>query len=247
MFLKGLLMKKIVLMVLFAMMICAVAINASDDKPIKPVQIKIDIDERPVKSYGSAVAHKLVAVEDDFVIRCDVKDWPAVIGRDIPIAIRTLTLPDIVTTESTPNSFFQKQAKKFIQKRLAGAKHIELANITRGKTFSLVADVIVDKENLADVLIEEGLARKLRPGELHPSIKVPTLLVKETANSDTPNKQLVAQPQPALAFIASKSSKIFHTSNCRSARSISDANKVIFATREEAIKSGRRPCKSCTP
>ena len=239
-------MKKLAL-VSIAMMVLAITLHASEDKVVTPVQIKMDIDEKPVESYGSAVIAKLVAVEDDFVIRCDVKDWPAVIGRDIPIAIRTLTLPDIVTTESTPNSFFQKQAKKFIEKRLAGAKHIELRNITRGKTFSLVADVIVDKENLADVLIEEGLARKLRPGELHPSIKVPISLVKETAGSDETKQQQVTQSQPALAFIASKSSKIFHTSNCRSARSISDANKVIFATRQEAIDSGRRPCKSCTP
>lgn len=240
-------MKKFALMLTIAMMIFAVTINASDDKSTKSVQVKIEIDDKPINSYGSAVVARLIAVENDFVLRCDVKGWPAVVGRDIPVAIRTLALPDIVTTEATPNSFFQKQTKKFIEKKLKNAKLIELGNITRGKSFSLVADVIIDKQSLADILIEEGLARKLKPGQLPPSVKKPAPLPKEAVSSDQTKQPQAQQAQQTLSFIASKSSKIFHTSNCRSARTITDANKVIFATRDEAIKSGRRPCKSCTP
>jgi len=48
-------------------------------------------------------------------------------------------------------------------------------------------------------------------------------------------------------FIASKSSDVFHRSDCRWAQNISGDNLVGYKTREEAIQSGKRPCKSCKP
>jgi hypothetical protein len=48
-------------------------------------------------------------------------------------------------------------------------------------------------------------------------------------------------------YVASKNSEVFHTPNCRSAKRISPENMVIYKTREEAIKAGKRPCKVCTP
>ena len=38
------------------------------------------------------------------------------------------------------------------------AERVDLKNIERGKYFRIVADVIVDGESLADILIETGLA-----------------------------------------------------------------------------------------
>ena len=48
---------------------------------------------------------------------------------------------------------------------LKGAEKITLKNMKRGKYFRIAADVIVDGENLADVLIEAGMAIKYNGGK----------------------------------------------------------------------------------
>lgn len=51
----------------------------------------------------------------------------------------------------------------------------------------------------------------------------------------------------AYPFVASKSSGVFHRPDCRWAQNISGNNLVGYQTREEAVQSGKRPCKSCQP
>ena len=48
-------------------------------------------------------------------------------------------------------------------------------------------------------------------------------------------------------YVASKSSKVFHRPQCRWAKNISPENLIEYKSREEAIKAGKRPCKSCQP
>jgi hypothetical protein len=48
-------------------------------------------------------------------------------------------------------------------------------------------------------------------------------------------------------FVASNSSTIFHKPECRWAQNISKENLVTYKSREEAIKAGKRPCKTCNP
>ena len=43
---------------------------------------------------------------------------------------------------------------------LKDAEQITLKNMERGKYFRIAADVIVDGESLADILIEAGMAKK---------------------------------------------------------------------------------------
>jgi hypothetical protein len=52
---------------------------------------------------------------------------------------------------------------------------------------------------------------------------------------------------PAHLYTASKSSSVFHRADCRWAQNISADNLVGYTTREEALQSGKRPCKSCQP
>lgn len=49
------------------------------------------------------------------------------------------------------------------------------------------------------------------------------------------------------AYVASIHSEVFLRPSCRWVRKIKPANLIGFKTREEAIKSGRRPCKVCKP
>lgn len=55
------------------------------------------------------------------------------------------------------------------------------------------------------------------------------------------------QDASACPFIASKSGGVFHRPDCRWAQNISADNRLGYKTREEAIQSGKRPCKSCKP
>ena len=50
-----------------------------------------------------------------------------------------------------------KKAQKFVENLLKGAKRIDLKNISRGKYFRIVADVIADGVNVKQALIDKKL------------------------------------------------------------------------------------------
>ena len=63
-----------------------------------------------------------------------------------------------------------------------------------------------------------------------------------------PSTATLDQTQKAkYAYIASKSRKVFHKSDCRWAKRIKPENLVGYNSRNEAIKAGKRPCKICKP
>lgn len=49
------------------------------------------------------------------------------------------------------------------------------------------------------------------------------------------------------ALVASKDSDKYHKLDCRLAKNIKDANKVSFATKDDAEKAGYKPCAICFP
>ena len=59
---------------------------------------------------------------------------------------------------------------------------------------------------------------------------------------DTPRGSVTEGP-----VVASKSSSVFHRPDCRWAQNIAEQNRVTYKSRAEAIKAGKRPCKSCKP
>jgi len=61
---------------------------------------------------------------------------------------------------------------------------------------------------------------------------------------------LVLLSLPALAaprYVASRKQKAFHVVTCPWAQRIEKRNAVYYASREDAIRDGRRPCKECEP
>jgi len=62
---------------------------------------------------------------------------------------------------------------------------------------------------------------------------------------------LVWSPAPTqvaeYAYVASINSEVFHQPDCTWVKKISPRNLVTFKSREDAINSGRRPCKVCGP
>jgi len=50
-----------------------------------------------------------------------------------------------------------------------------------------------------------------------------------------------------LQYVASKNSQVFHKPDCRWAQNISPQNLECYQNKEEAIRAGKRPCRSCKP
>jgi len=74
--------------------------------------------------------------------------------------------------------------------------------------------------------------------------------INETASSKIPEKQDETDVNSAISehkYVASKSSSIFHKPECRWAGNISQENLVTYKSRDEAIKAGKIPCKTCNP
>ena len=199
-----------------------------------------------VRTYGHAVAGKVVAVDGIYTFRCNISGFPAVIGEDIAVRLDHIAVPAIVLEGGKPNRFFQLQAKEFVKRALASAETVRLENIKRGQSFSLIADVIVDSNSLADLLIERGLARRFA-GEIRDIPEEAALAggVTVIPGAILPVEQI--SPDAQAAYTGSKSSKVFHRATCRYAKIVSPANTVTFATKESAVSSGRRACKTCNP
>lgn len=193
------------------------------------------------KNYGQATVEKINDVQKGFVFRCDIKDWPPIVGTDITIKIANIEAPTIVAQGQRPNDFYQVQAQKFLKAALEKAstenKKIVLKNIRRGKSFNLIAEIDIDGTSLAETMIKTGLARRPIPGQAQTK-------KDKTKKTKTPTKSENTQQQ---GYIASKSSKIFHRATCSSAKRITQQNRIEFQTTQKAQQTGRRPCKRCTP
>jgi len=71
----------------------------------------------------------------------------------------------------------------------------------------------------------------------------PTITVSPTVS---PTVGPTVNP-PTSGYVASQSSTKFHLPDCYHVSRILPANLVHFATREEALASGRTPCGTCQP
>lgn len=69
------------------------------------------------------------------------------------------------------------------------------------------------------------------------SIRAPPVVKIETKTTETQKYK----------YAASKKSEVFHYIYCSYVARIKPENLILFKTREEAIASGRRPCKKCCP
>jgi phosphatidylserine/phosphatidylglycerophosphate/cardiolipin synthase-like enzyme len=74
---------------------------------------------------------------------------------------------------------------------------------------------------------------------------------KEKGYSGTVRPAEQSDPAPAAevseGFVASVNSQVFHRPDCKSASKISAKNLVRYATRDEAIQAGKKPCGECRP
>lgn len=186
-------------------------------------------------TYGSAVVSRVLKVDAACMLYCDIEAFIPLIGVNIPVQLNGIEIPG---ERATPD------VVAFLEKRLmpkgdadAIAPTIVLNNMRRGETFCIVADITVDEKDLAEMLVQEGLARRIiRLGE-------------ETAQPQSGDGSPSAQPAQEAedGFIASRTSRVFHRPTCSHARRLDTTKAITFNTRAEAEQNGRRPCKTCKP
>ena len=107
------------------------------------------------REYGNVTVYDIASVYDGDTFKVNIDDWPSIIGENTSIRIKGVDTPEL-RAQCRAEKTLAQQAKQFTLSSLEQAKTIELRNIERGKYFRLLADVYVDGENLADLLISNG-------------------------------------------------------------------------------------------
>lgn len=222
---------KNILIVVIVSLLAGLCFSASKPQPSTP------------QTYGSVFVDKVLAVEDNFILRCNIKQWPPIIGRNISVRINAVESPSAVIDKEQDEKL-KEETKKFIQTTLKNSKTMTLKNIKRGNTFCIIADVILDSNSLADLLINNNLASRTEKIDT-PLILHPARILSDT-DQDTSDQDL-DQPQSQALYLASKNSKVFHYHTCRSVKTISPENTIEFDNIDQALETGRRPCKICKP
>lgn len=95
---------------------------------------------------------------------------------------------------------------------------------------------------------------KLSPEELDKIVEE-ILKNEDNAKEEIPQNETVQEETVSsavtdtvsLSYCGNKNSKVFHTDNCGSVKSMLESNKVYFSTRDEFIQNGYTPCKRCNP
>jgi endonuclease YncB( thermonuclease family) len=100
---------------------------------------------------------EFVRCYDADTCRFNIKGYPDLIGKDIPIRVNGIDAPEI-RGKCQKEKDLAIRARDFTISFLRSGSNIELRKPQRGKYFRIVADVYVDGVNLADRLLEANLA-----------------------------------------------------------------------------------------
>ena len=116
------------------------------------------------KSFGEYEGAVYLRNYDGDTITFNLPGLHPIIGEKISIRVNGIDTPEI-KGKCEKEKYNAKQAKDMAADILKDAEQITLKNMEREKYFRIAADVIVDGENLADMLIEAGMAIRFDGGK----------------------------------------------------------------------------------
>lgn len=93
--------------------------------------------------YGN-VQCNLIKVIDGDTIKCDIPDYPPIIGKDISIRFRGINTPEIHGAEAEKGYISKAKLEAIMSK----AHTVMLHDIGRDKYFRIDADIYVDGEKI---------------------------------------------------------------------------------------------------
>jgi endonuclease YncB( thermonuclease family) len=111
------------------------------------------------QSFGNYEGAVYVRNYDGDTITFNLPKLHPIIGKKISIRVDGIDTPEI-KGKCEKEKYEAQQTRDMVADILMDAEQITLKNMKRGKYFRIVADVIVDGENLSDMLIEAGVAIK---------------------------------------------------------------------------------------
>ncbi len=116
------------------------------------------------KPFGDFEGAVYVRNYDGDTITFNLPGLHPIIGDEISIRVNGIDTPEI-RGKCEKEKYDAKQAKEMVADVLKDAEQIVLKNMERGKYFRITADVIADGKNLADVLMESGMAIRYDGGK----------------------------------------------------------------------------------
>ncbi len=172
------------------------------------------------------------------------------------VKVRSIDTPELIVRIST-RKYTQQLVAFHVQSSFAKKVYLRASPRTAAKAEVWRLDVPIgsaDANSISDAVRAESLRQvdafvadwKRANGprvsaEEKPKTDATTSAIKQLHRTVSPNQKV------EHAYIASKNSKVFHKAGCRSAGRIDPENLVGFSSRDEAVISGRRPCKLCKP
>ena len=108
-------------------------------------------------TYGKFKNVEYVKNYDGDTITVNIKNVHPLLGEKINIRVAGIDTPEL-RGKCVEEKNLANQAKAFVWRKMVSAKKIHLLNTRRGKYFRIVADVEIDKQSLADLLLAEGMA-----------------------------------------------------------------------------------------
>ena len=101
---------------------------------------------------------------DGDTITFTLPDLHPIIGKKIAVRVNGIDTPEI-KGKCDKEKYDAEQAKGMVEDFLKDAERIDLKNMGRGKYFRIVADVYADGENLAEALVDSGMAVRYNGGK----------------------------------------------------------------------------------
>ena len=114
-------------------------------------------------NYDGIIVKDIVRVYDGDTFTINIPQYPDLLGHKIGIRINGIDTPELRGKCDEEKRLAQK-AKQATLELLHRGKLIQLKNLQRGKYFRIVADVMIDGKNIADRLIDAGLAYEYHGG-----------------------------------------------------------------------------------
>ena len=116
------------------------------------------------KSFGDHKGAVYLRNYDGDTITFNLPGLHPIIGEEISIRVNGIDTPEI-KGKCEKEKYNAQQAQQMVADFLKDAEQIVLKSMERDKYFRIAADVIIDGENLADVLVEAGMAVRYDGGK----------------------------------------------------------------------------------
>ena len=114
--------------------------------------------------YGDYEGAIYVRNYDGDTITFNLPNLHPIIGKKTAVRVNGIDAPEI-RGKCDKEKYDAEQAKGMVEGLLKDAERIDLKNLQRGKYFRIVADVYADGENLAEALIDSGMAVRYNGGK----------------------------------------------------------------------------------